>query len=55
MSNYLRVQDKVDCKANDFDHEVKVDNNENDSPIVVTSKNKSKKSSSSKLLIYMFP
>ena len=48
MSNYSRVQDKVDCKANDFDHEVEVDNNENDSPIVVTSKNKSKKSSSSK-------
>ncbi|KAK9208549.1 hypothetical protein WN944_000907 [Citrus x changshan-huyou] len=48
MSNYSRVQDNLDCEANDFDHAVEVDNNENDSPTVVTSKNKRKKSSSFK-------
>lgn len=46
MSNYSRVQDNLDCVADDFEHEV--DDNENDSETIVTGGNKRKKSSSSK-------
>ena len=45
MSNYSRVQDNLQCDANYFDHQV--DDNENDSPTLVTNGNKSKSSSSS--------
>ena len=48
MSNYSRVQDNLDCAADDLEREVEVDNSENDSPTIVTSRNKRKKSSSSK-------
>lgn len=49
MSNYSRVQDNLDCVADDLEREVEVDNSENDSPTIVTSGKKRKKSSSSKL------
>ncbi|KAH9716963.1 BED-type domain-containing protein [Citrus sinensis] len=48
MSNYSRVQDNLDCVADDFEHEVEVNDNENDSATIVTGGNKRKKSSSSK-------
>ncbi|KAH9751304.1 hypothetical protein KPL71_014240 [Citrus sinensis] len=51
MSNYSRVQDNLDCVADDFEHEVEVNDNENDSATIVTGGNKRKKSSSSKPLL----
>ncbi|KAH9769347.1 BED-type domain-containing protein [Citrus sinensis] len=48
MSNYSRVQDNLDCVADDLEHEVEVNDNENDSATIVTGGNKRKKSSSSK-------
>ncbi|KAH9751286.1 BED-type domain-containing protein [Citrus sinensis] len=48
MSNYSRVQDNLDCVADDFEHEVEVNDNENDSATIFTGGNKRKKSSSSK-------
>ncbi|KAK9189691.1 hypothetical protein WN943_018290 [Citrus x changshan-huyou] len=48
MSNYSRVQDNLDCVADDLEREVEVDDSENNSPTIVTSRNKRKKSSSSK-------
>ncbi|KAH9668894.1 BED-type domain-containing protein [Citrus sinensis] len=43
-----RVQDNLDCVADDFEHEVEVNDNKNDSATIVTGGNKWKKSSSSK-------
>ncbi|KAL9414346.1 hypothetical protein AB3S75_042757 [Citrus x aurantiifolia] len=51
MYNYSRVQDNLDCVADDFEHEVEVNDNENDSATIVTGGNKRKKSSSSKPLL----
>ena len=34
MSNYSRVQDNFNCVADDFEHEVEVDDSENDSPTI---------------------
>ena len=48
MSNYSRVQDNLNCVADDLEREVEVDDSENDSPTIVTSGNKRKRSSSSK-------
>ncbi|KAH9769786.1 BED-type domain-containing protein [Citrus sinensis] len=48
MSNYSRVQENLDCVADDLEREVEVDDSENDSPTIVTSGNKRKKSLSSK-------
>ena len=48
MSNYSRVQDNLDCVADDLEHEVEVNDNENDSATIVIGGNKRKKSSSSK-------
>ena len=48
MSNYSRVQDNHDCVADDLQREVEVNDSENDSPTIITSGNKMKKSSSSK-------
>ncbi|KAH9717089.1 BED-type domain-containing protein [Citrus sinensis] len=47
-SSCCRVQDNLDCVADDFEHEVEVNDNENDSATIVTGGNKRKKSSSSK-------
>ena len=51
MSNYSRVQDNFNCVADDFEHEVEVNDNENDSATIVTGGNRRKKSSSSKPLL----
>ena len=48
MSNYSRVQDNLDCVADDLEREVEVDDSENDLPTIVTSGNKWKKSLPSK-------
>ena len=48
MSDYSRVQENLDCVADDLEREVEVDDSENDSPTIVTSGNKRKRSSSSK-------
>ncbi|KAH9699271.1 BED-type domain-containing protein [Citrus sinensis] len=48
MSNYSRVQDNLNCVVDDLEHEVEVNDNENDSATIVTGGNKRKKSSSSK-------
>lgn len=48
MSNYSRLQDNLHYLADDLKCEVEVDDNQNNSPTIVTSKNKRKKSLSSK-------
>ncbi|KAK9209788.1 hypothetical protein WN944_002156 [Citrus x changshan-huyou] len=48
MSNYSRVQDNLDCVVDDLEREVEVNDSENDSPTIITSGNKRKRSSSSK-------
>ena len=40
MSDYSRVQENLDCVADDLEREVEVDNSENDSPTFFTSGNK---------------
>lgn len=49
ISNYSRVYDNLQCEAHDFHHETEVNDNVNYSSTVITSKNKKKRSLSSKL------